>query len=116
MPESGQPPIRVYKEHDMWHVDYGEGVTQDHASREEAEAAADEAAQSPEAGPVEPITSEGEGDRYGVRSKTVGDRGCVPPSSALRRREARPRRADHSALGDCVAGSRSRLIPVLTLA
>ena len=32
MPESGTP-IRVYKEHDMWHVDYGEGVTEDHASR-----------------------------------------------------------------------------------
>jgi hypothetical protein len=25
MPESGLP-IRVYKEHDTWHVDYGEGV------------------------------------------------------------------------------------------
>ena len=25
MPESGLP-IRVYKEHEMWHVDYGEGV------------------------------------------------------------------------------------------
>jgi hypothetical protein len=43
MPESG-PPIRVYKEHDMWHVDYGEGVTEEHASREEAESAADEVA------------------------------------------------------------------------
>ena len=29
MPESGLP-IRVYKEHDMWHVDYGEGETEDH--------------------------------------------------------------------------------------
>jgi hypothetical protein len=33
MPESGLP-IRVYKEHDMWHVDYGEGETEDHTSRE----------------------------------------------------------------------------------
>jgi hypothetical protein len=40
MPESGLP-IRVYKEHDMWHVDYGEGETEDHTSREQAEAAAD---------------------------------------------------------------------------
>jgi hypothetical protein len=36
MPASGLP-IRVYKEHDMWHVDYGEGETEDHTSREEAE-------------------------------------------------------------------------------
>ena len=36
MPESGLP-IRVYKEHDTWHVDYGEGETEDHTSREEAE-------------------------------------------------------------------------------
>ena len=35
MPESGLP-IRVYKEHDVWHVDYGEGETEDHTSREEA--------------------------------------------------------------------------------
>jgi hypothetical protein len=47
MPES-DTPIRVYKEHDMWHVDYGEGVTQDHASREEAESAADAVAQAEE--------------------------------------------------------------------
>jgi len=47
MPESGLP-IRVYKEHDMWHVDYGEGVTQDHASLEEAESAADAVAQAEE--------------------------------------------------------------------
>jgi hypothetical protein len=47
VPESG-PPIRVYKEHDMWHVDYGEGVTQDHPSREEAESAADAVAQAEE--------------------------------------------------------------------
>lgn len=47
MPESGLP-IRVYKEHDMWHVDYGEGVTQDHATREEAETAADALAQAEE--------------------------------------------------------------------
>ena len=40
MPESGLP-IRVYEEHDMWHVDYGEGETEDHSSREKAEAAAD---------------------------------------------------------------------------
>ena len=45
MPESGLP-IRVYKEQDMWHVDYGEGETDDHASREEAEAAADAVAQA----------------------------------------------------------------------
>jgi hypothetical protein len=45
MPESGLP-IRVYKKHDRWHVDYGEGVTQDHASREEAESVADAVAQA----------------------------------------------------------------------
>jgi hypothetical protein len=44
VPESGLP-IRVYKKHDMWHVDYGEGETEDHTSREEAEAAADAVAQ-----------------------------------------------------------------------
>jgi len=44
VPESGLP-IRVYKEHGMWHVDYGEGVVRDHASEEEAEAAADAVAQ-----------------------------------------------------------------------
>jgi hypothetical protein len=47
MPESGLP-IRVYKEHDWWYVDYGEGATQDHASREEAESAADAVAQAEE--------------------------------------------------------------------
>src|SRR6266516_6198319 len=47
MPESGLP-IRVYKEHDLWHVDYGEGETEDHTSREEAEAAADAVAQAEE--------------------------------------------------------------------
>ena len=47
MPESGTP-IRVYKEHGMWHVDYGEGVTEDHASREETESAADAVAQAEE--------------------------------------------------------------------
>jgi hypothetical protein len=47
MPESGLP-IRVYKEHEMWHVDYGEGETEDHNSREEAEAAADAVAQADE--------------------------------------------------------------------
>ena len=41
MPETGDPPIRVYRERDMWHVDYGEGVTQAFPSREEAESAAD---------------------------------------------------------------------------
>jgi hypothetical protein len=47
MPESGLP-IRVYKDHDQWHVDYGEGVIQDHESREEAESAADAVAQADE--------------------------------------------------------------------
>jgi hypothetical protein len=47
MPESGLP-IRVYKEYDMWHVDYGEGETEDYASQEEAEAAADAVAQAEE--------------------------------------------------------------------
>jgi hypothetical protein len=47
MPESGLP-IRVYKEHDMWHVDYGEGRTEDRDSREEAESAADAVAQAEE--------------------------------------------------------------------
>jgi hypothetical protein len=46
--ESGQPPIRVYKKGDLWHVDYGEGVTQGHVSREEAESAADAVAQAEE--------------------------------------------------------------------
>ncbi len=45
MPESGLP-IRVYKEHDMRHVDYGEGETEDHTK--EAEAAADAVAQAEE--------------------------------------------------------------------
>ena len=45
MPESGLP-IRVYEEHDMWHVNYGEGETEDHTSREEA--AADAVAQAEE--------------------------------------------------------------------
>ena len=47
MPESGLP-IRVYEEHDVWRVDYGEGETEDHTSREEAEAAADALAQAEE--------------------------------------------------------------------
>ena len=47
VPESGLP-IRVYKEHDVWQVDYGEGETEDHTSREEAEAAADAVAQAEE--------------------------------------------------------------------
>jgi hypothetical protein len=33
---------------DMWHVDYGEGETEDHTSREEAEAVADAVAQAEE--------------------------------------------------------------------
>ncbi len=45
MPESGLP-IRVYKAHDVWRVDYGDGVTEDHASEEEAESAADAVAQA----------------------------------------------------------------------
>jgi hypothetical protein len=47
MPESGLP-IRVYKEHDMWLVDYGEGVIEDHASEEEATSAADAVAETEE--------------------------------------------------------------------
>ena len=47
MPESG-PPIRVYKEHDMWHVDYGEGVMEDHTSEEEATSAAEVVAEAEE--------------------------------------------------------------------
>jgi hypothetical protein len=47
MPESGLP-IRVYKKHDMWLVDYGEGVTQEYESREDAESAADAVAQAEE--------------------------------------------------------------------
>ena len=47
VPESGLP-IRVYKEHDMWHVDYGEGVIEDHTSEEEAMSAAEAVAQADE--------------------------------------------------------------------
>ena len=47
MPESGLP-IRVYKEHDMWRVDYGEGVIEDHTSEEEATSAADAVAEAEE--------------------------------------------------------------------
>jgi hypothetical protein len=47
MPESGLP-IRVYTEHDMWHVDYGDGVIEDHESEEEATSAADAVAQAEE--------------------------------------------------------------------
>jgi len=47
MPESGLP-IRVYKEHDLWHVDYGEGVTEDDTSEEEATAATDAVEQAEE--------------------------------------------------------------------
>ena len=45
MPESGLP-IRVYMEDDMWHVDYGDGVIEDHTSEEEATSAADSVAQA----------------------------------------------------------------------
>jgi hypothetical protein len=45
MPESGLP-IRVYKEHDTWRVDYGEGVIEDHTSEEEATSAADAVAEA----------------------------------------------------------------------
>ena len=47
MPESGLP-IRVYKEHGIWHVDYGEGKIDDYRSREDAESAADALAQAEE--------------------------------------------------------------------
>ena len=47
MAESG-PPIRVYEEHDLWHVDYGEGVIEDYATEEEAQSAADAVAQAEE--------------------------------------------------------------------
>jgi hypothetical protein len=47
MPESGLP-IRVYKEHGEWHVDYGEGVIETHINEEEATSAADEVAQAEE--------------------------------------------------------------------
>ena len=47
MPESGLP-IRVYKEGDVWRVDYDEGVTQDHDTEEDAESAADAIAQAEE--------------------------------------------------------------------
>jgi len=56
MPESGLP-IRVYEEHDMWHVDYGEGETEDNTSREKAEAAADAVAQAEERTVVVGITT-----------------------------------------------------------
>jgi hypothetical protein len=39
-------PIRVYKQNDMWHVDYGDGNTQDHPSRETALEAAQPVATS----------------------------------------------------------------------
>jgi pyrroloquinoline quinone (PQQ) biosynthesis protein C len=47
MPESGLP-IRVHKEHDLWHVDYGEGEVEDHTGREDAESAADAVARAEE--------------------------------------------------------------------
>jgi hypothetical protein len=48
MPETGQTPIRVYEDHDGWHVDFGEGVTGHYDSREAAESAADAVAQDEE--------------------------------------------------------------------
>jgi hypothetical protein len=48
LPETGQTPIRVYQDHDEWHVDFGEGVTRRYDSREEAESAADAVAQDEE--------------------------------------------------------------------
>ena len=45
MPERGLP-LRVYKEDDMWHVDYGEGVVEDHTSEGEATPAADAVAEA----------------------------------------------------------------------
>jgi hypothetical protein len=47
MPESGLP-IRVSKEGDVWRVDYGEGETEDFASQEEAESAAEAVAKAEE--------------------------------------------------------------------
>jgi hypothetical protein len=47
MPESGLP-IRVYKEHDVWYVDYGEGVIEEHGGEEEATSAADAVAEAEE--------------------------------------------------------------------
>ena len=47
IPESGLP-IRVYKEHETWRVDYGEGVIEDHTSEEEATSAADAVAEAEE--------------------------------------------------------------------
>jgi len=47
MLESGLPS-RGYREHDVWHVDYGEGETDDHTSEEEATSAADAVAQAEE--------------------------------------------------------------------
>jgi len=47
MPESGLP-IRVYKEADMWHVDYGDGGIEVQSSEEEATSAADAVAQAEE--------------------------------------------------------------------
>jgi len=48
MPEAGEPPIRVYKEHDTWCVDYTEGLVETYATREEAESAAEVVAQDEE--------------------------------------------------------------------
>jgi hypothetical protein len=50
-------PIRVYKERDVWHVDYGEGVTEAHTSEEEATSAADAVAQAEERTVVVGVTT-----------------------------------------------------------
>jgi hypothetical protein len=39
-------PIRVFTDDGMWHVDYGDGVSQDHASKEVAVDAADKVAKA----------------------------------------------------------------------
>jgi hypothetical protein len=38
-------PIRIYFDHDMWHVDYGDGRTQSWGSKEQALAAAKHASE-----------------------------------------------------------------------
>jgi hypothetical protein len=47
IPESGLP-IRVYKDQDTWHVDFGDGVIEDHTTEEEATSAADGVAEAEE--------------------------------------------------------------------
>jgi hypothetical protein len=44
VPESGLP-IRVFKEHGIWHVDFGDGVVRHYASEEAATSAADTVAE-----------------------------------------------------------------------